>query len=83
MTRETMGKCISKHTAHAMRAAAIRLARERAGQDADAALAYGCVDWFRYDVVSPPHAANTQLPPAAARRDAGRDDALSRHGAGR
>lgn len=72
MTRETTEKCIAKRTAHAMRAAAIRLARERAGQDPDPALAYGCVDWFRYDV-TPPQKPDTQLPPAVARPGAGTD----------
>ena len=59
MTRDTTEKCLAKHDAHAMRAAAIRLARERAAQDADPTVAYGCVDWFRYDVPSPPQAADT------------------------
>ena len=62
MTRETMEKCLAKRTAHAMRAAAVRLASERAGQDADPALAYGCVDWFRYDVTSSSQEAGTQPP---------------------
>lgn len=53
MMRETTEKSGAQRTAHAMCAAAIRMARERAGEDADPALAYGCVDWFRYDVASP------------------------------
>lgn len=36
-----------------MRAAAVRLAKERLIQDADPAQGYGCVDWFRYDVTQP------------------------------
>lgn len=52
MMREATEKCPSPRTAHAMRAAAIRLARERAGQGTDPSLAYGCVDWFRYDATS-------------------------------
>ncbi len=71
MTRETMDRCLPTRTAHAMRAAAIRLARERAEHEADPALAYGCVDWFQYDVSSPQR-ADTALQPEAARPDAGR-----------
>lgn len=48
MTRETTERCLAKRTAHAMRTAAIRLAQERAAEDPDPSLAYGCVDWFRY-----------------------------------
>lgn len=78
MTREAMEGCLGKRTAHAMRAAAIRLARERAAQDADPALAYGCVDWFQYEVKSPPQ-EDTELPPSAARPDAGRAGAPLGH----
>lgn len=63
MTREAMERCLAKGSAQAMRAAAIRLARERAGQDADPSLAYGCVDWFHYDVISPPKQAEGAQPP--------------------
>lgn len=66
MKKEAMENCIAQRTAHAMRAAAIRLARERAGEDADPTVAYGCVDWFRYDA-PPPQAAEDEQPPAAAR----------------
>lgn len=71
MTREATEKCLTKRTARAMGAAAIRLARERAGQEADPTATYGCVDWFRYDVTSPP--------PAAARPGAGRAWVSSAH----
>lgn len=54
MMREATERSLAKPTAHAMRAAAIRLARERAGEDPDPAQVYGCVDWYRYDVSSPP-----------------------------
>jgi hypothetical protein len=54
MTRDATETCLAKRTANAMRAAAIRLARERAGEDVDPSVAYGCVDWFRYDVTPPP-----------------------------
>jgi hypothetical protein len=57
MTREATERCLAKPTAHALRAAAIRLAQERAGQEVDPRAAYGCVDWFRYDLESPPAAA--------------------------
>jgi hypothetical protein len=53
MTREATARCLARRTVHAMRAAAMRLARERAAEDADPSLAYGCVDWFRYDVTAP------------------------------
>jgi len=65
MTRETTEKCLAKRTAHNMRAAAIRLARERAAEEADPSLTYGCVDWFRYDATSPPHVPDTEQQPAA------------------
>lgn len=71
MTREATERCLAKPTAHAMRAAAIRLAQERAEQEADPRAAYGCVDWFRYDVGPPP--------PAAARPDAERAGAPLGH----
>lgn len=54
MTREPTERCLAKRAAQAMRAAALRLARERAGEDADPAQTYGCVDWYRYDVASTP-----------------------------
>lgn len=69
MKREAMEKCIAQRTAHAMRAAAIRLARERAAEEADPSLAYGCVDWFRYDV-PPPRDADTEQSAAAERHGA-------------
>ena len=76
MTREATERSLANRTAHAMRVAALRLARERAGEDADPAQAYGCVDWFRYDAPSPPEHA-TAPPPVAARRDAGQGGASS------
>jgi len=79
MMRESMETCLGKRTAHEIRAAAIRLARERAEQDADPSLAYGCVDWFRYAVSPPSQEADRALPPAAARPGAGRDGASSGH----
>lgn len=66
MTREAAEKCIAKRTAQAMRAAAMRLARERAAEEADPSLAYGCVDWFRYDVTPPPQESDAGQSPAAA-----------------
>ncbi len=70
MKREAMEKCIAKRTAHAMRAAAIRLARERAGEDADPVLAYGCVDWYRYEAKPQRQAVEGGHPPSVARTDA-------------
>jgi hypothetical protein len=66
MTREATEKCLAKPTARAMRAAALRLAREGAGEDTDPSQAYGCVEWFRYDVTSPPQKMATAPSPAAA-----------------
>lgn len=64
MTREAAERGSAKGTAHAMRAAAIRLARERAALESEPMQAYGCVDWFRYDAMPPPQAANRDAPPA-------------------
>jgi len=79
MTRETTETCLGKRTEHAIRAAAIRLARERAEQDAEPSVAYGCVDWFRYDVSSPSQEAGRAMSPVVARPGAGRDGASSGH----
>lgn len=87
MTTEPTPKCIAtrtaqdiaKRTAHEMRVAAVRLARQRAAKEADPTLAYGCVDWFRYDVTSPPQEADIEQPPAAARHGAGRGGAPLGH----
>lgn len=79
MMRATMENRLAQRTAHAIRAAAIRLARERAAQEADASLAYGCVDWFLYDVKSPPQKEEIAALPAAAARGAGGDGASSGH----
>jgi hypothetical protein len=80
MTREATERCLAKRSAHAMRAAAIRLALDRAGQDADPAEACGCVDWFRYEASSSPQKEDTaSLPAAAPGRDARRDGPSSAH----
>ena len=80
MTREVTERCLAKRNAHALRAAAIRLALDRAGRDADPAEAYGCVDWFRYEASLPPQKQNaTRPPPAAPGRDAGRDGPSTAH----
>ena len=80
MMRETTEKRLANRTAHAMRAAAVRLARERAGQETDPFLAYGCVDWFRYDT-TPALAAVSETDkaplPAPARTAAGCDAAAA------
>jgi hypothetical protein len=68
MRREPQDKCLASPSAHAMRAAAVRLARERAGQDTDPCLAYGCVDWFRYDATpAPAHDADAAAAPLSGR----------------
>lgn len=80
MTREARERCLAKRTAHAMRAAAIRLALDRAGQETDPAEAYGCVDWFRYEASSLPRKENTASAPAAVPgREAGRNAPSSTH----
>lgn len=72
-------ECAAERRANAMLAAALRLARERAGQSDDPSLVYGCVDWFRYDVTWPRPEAGGTAPPAADRPDAGRDAASPGH----
>lgn len=79
MTREVTERCLAIRTAHAMRAAATRLALDRAGHDVDPAEAYGCVDWFLYEASSHPPEEETARPPAAPGRDAGRGGASSAH----
>jgi hypothetical protein len=79
MTKETTARSVAQRTAHAMRAAAIRLAWERVGQDTDPAQTYGCVDWFRYDASSPRQEERTAPPGAALRRGAGRGGASPAH----
>lgn len=76
MMSEATEKCLVKLTAHAMRAAALRLARAGTEEDTDPFLAYGCVDWFRYDATPPPQ----KMPPlAAALPGAGRGTAPPTH----
>jgi len=77
--RELTRTCIPKRTAHAMRAAAIRLARERAGEEADPTATYGCVDWYQYDVPRPSKAAAEEQSAAALLYGTGRDAAPSTH----
>lgn len=79
MMKETAETRLANRTAHAMRAAAIRLARQRAGQDTDPAQAYGCVDWFRYDVPSPPREKHAAPPLTASRDGIGRGGAPAAH----
>lgn len=80
MTREATEDRVTKRHAHEIRAAAIRLARERAEQDADPSVAYGCVDWFRYpDLTSPAQQGDTAIPLAVGRRDDAGDAASRGH----
>lgn len=80
MMREATERCLAKRTAHAMRAAAIRLALDRAGQETDPAEAYGCVDWFRYEAsASPQTEGSASRPPASPGRDVRRDGPPSAH----
>jgi len=78
MTNETE-RTQAQRAAHAMRAAAIRVAMKRAPGEADSTLAYGCVDWFRYDAVPLPQEEDAAKAPAATRHDAAGGDASLRH----
>jgi hypothetical protein len=78
MTNETERKVV-KRAARGMRAAALRLALERAGQESDPTLAYGCVDWFRYDAPAQSQETDTPVSPAAARHGETRGEASLRH----
>lgn len=78
MTNETERR-LEKRAAQAMRAAALRLALERAGQETDYTLAYGCVDWFRYDATTQTQEVDTPRLPVPVHRDTGRGDASLRH----
>lgn len=79
MTREATERSAAGRAAHAMRAAAIRLALERAGEKVDPTQAYGCVDWFLYDVASPPREKDKEVPPGALAHDEARDGAALNH----
>jgi hypothetical protein len=79
MKREAVESCLMQRAAHEVRAAAIRLARERAEEDADPAVSYGCVDWFRYDLSPPRQAGDRAAPLAAGRRDDAQDAASPGH----
>lgn len=76
MSTEATERKIAVSTGHSMRAAAIRLARQRMAQDDDPAQAYGCVDWFRYDAIPPVTGAS---PPPAAAAGGGHDAESSHH----
>ncbi len=78
MTNETE-RAQAQRTAQAMRAAAIRVAMQRAPGESDPILAYGCVDWFRYDALPQPRGADAAKAPAATRDDAAAGDAARRH----
>lgn len=78
MTNDTE-RTQAQRAAHAMRAATIRLALERAAREPEPALAYGCVDWFRYDAPPQPQEADPEAPPVAACNDAAQSDAPRRH----
>jgi hypothetical protein len=80
MTREATERCLANRTAHALRAAAIRVALDRAAQDVDAAETYGCVDWFRYEASAAAEKGHTAgLSSVTQGRDAGRDGPSSAH----
>lgn len=78
MTNE-MERTQAQRTAHAMRAAATRAALKRAPGESDPILAYGCVDWFRYDALPQPQEADAPEAPTATRHDAAGGDAARRH----
>lgn len=79
MTRETTNRCLAKRAAQAMQKATIRMASERAEEERDPSGAYGCVDWFRYDVTFPPQPVDPVPSPAAVRPANGRGSASSTH----
>jgi hypothetical protein len=78
MTNETE-RTQAQRTAQAMRAAAIRVAMKRVPEESDPTLAYGCVDWFRYDALPRPQEEGAAKAPAATRHDAAGGDAVRRH----
>ena len=78
MTNETERR-VATRVANAMRTAALRLALERAGMEADPTLAYGCVDWFRYDAPAHPQEADNPESSTAAHHDNGRRAVPLRH----
>ncbi len=78
MTNE-MERRAAKRAAHAMRTAALRLALERVEQESDPTLAYGCVDWFRYDATAQTQEAVTPALPGPLHHHTGRGDASLRH----
>ncbi|HEX5460950.1 MAG TPA: hypothetical protein VFX20_13355 [Steroidobacteraceae bacterium] len=78
MTNEmerTHAQCIAR----AMRAAATRAAMKSAPGESDPILAYGCVDWFRYDVLPQPKETDSAKEPATTRHDTVGGDAARRH----
>lgn len=77
MTNETE-RTQAHRTAHAMRAAAIRAAMKRVPGESDPILAYGCVDWFRYDALPQPQEEDAAKAPAATSHDAAGADAARR-----
>lgn len=79
MTNETMERRRAERAAHAMRTAALRLALERSAGESDPTVAYGCVDWFRYDAPSQPEEADAAVPGTSERHGAGRDGSSLRH----
>lgn len=79
MTREMMEKCIAQRAAHVLRAATIRLARERAGEEIDPSLTYGCVDWFRYPDASKSRETDEHPSPRSAKPEVGRSGAAQGH----
>jgi len=78
MTNETE-RTQAQRTAQAMRAAAIRVAMKSASGESDSTLAYGCVDWFRYDAVPQPQEEQAAMAPAATGHYAAGGDAARRH----
>ena len=78
MTNETE-RTQAQRTAQAMRAAAIRVAMKRAPGESDSTLAYGCVDWFRYDALPQSQEEDAAKALAATHHDAAGGDAVRRH----
>ncbi len=79
MTNETERR-VAERAAYAMRTAAIGLALERAAEEADPTIAYGCVDWFRYGAPAPSQEADERTLPEVT-RDENRLGRAPGHGA--
>lgn len=79
MTNDTTERRLEKRAAHALRTAALRLALERSAGESDPTVAYGCVEWFRYDAPLQAAEPGTSAPPTSERHEGERDGSSLRH----